>query len=745
MSTPVSAPLGLPYPITISKLIASIGSHVEKGQRLFAYKFWYIVEIAKSPDENDDGVNDEHSKKSIRESIEFFDSPFEGDLVSWNVDVGDEIVEPNQTICEIVRPCNHDIVYAGICTMCGKEVDESDQVSANLTISHTDTNLKVSRREANDIGQGIKKRLIREKKLILVVDLDQTVIHCGVDPTIAEWKNDPTNPNFETLRDVKSFVLEEEPILPPMYMGPKPPTHKCWYYVKIRPGLKEFFEEVSKLYEMHIYTMATRSYAQEIAKIIDPDGTLFADRILSRNENGSLTHKSLERLFPTDQSMVVVIDDRGDVWNWCPNLIKVTPYNFFVGIGDINSNFLPRQQTTMLQLGRRNHKKTEDTDELLTDIMDTEKKLQEKIDEEVKRQEENLSHQSAALGEEISSQVRKEDITKKIEFSASLEVQQQNRPLAELQKHMHNQQLLTDDDDELFYLKDILKNVQQKYYEELKTDKEIQIQTLMPKLKKKVLEGCNFVFSGLIPLGTNIQKADIVLWTNMFGAQSSADITEDTTHVITKTPHTYKAKIAKAFKSDIKVLHPDWVFECLLNWKYMPEFPYEYNIIPTATDKELNEFKEALERRKKKETKTKITVSEESLEGDSNSPSSQGASVDLFASGASWLIDDDDDEIIDSEEEESKEPEYDEFADDNNDLQTVKKHPLESNEFTDEDGSNKKVHIAEEDEGQNEGQDEGQDDQLSEDKTSQPKDEESDSELEEEILNALDDSDDDEE
>jgi RNA polymerase II subunit A-like phosphatase len=34
--------------------------------------------------------------------------------------------------------------------------------------------------------------------------------------------------------------------------------------------------------------------------------------------------------------MVVAIDDRADVWKWSPNLIKVRPYNFFLGIGDIN-------------------------------------------------------------------------------------------------------------------------------------------------------------------------------------------------------------------------------------------------------------------------------------------------------------------------------------------------------------------------------------------------------------------------
>lgn len=53
MSTPVLTPMGLPYPITVDELMVPIGSYVEKGQRLFAYKFWYMVEIANSPDDND--------------------------------------------------------------------------------------------------------------------------------------------------------------------------------------------------------------------------------------------------------------------------------------------------------------------------------------------------------------------------------------------------------------------------------------------------------------------------------------------------------------------------------------------------------------------------------------------------------------------------------------------------------------------------------------------------------------------
>lgn len=112
---------------------------------------------------------------------------------------------------------------------------------------------------------------------------------------------------------------------------------------------------------MHVYTMGTRAYASEVCKIIDPDGGLFGGRILSRDESGStfffrqalslffwkkqgdvrsfltilggslgMTRKSLQRLFPCDTSMVVIIDDRADVWDGSPNLVKVVPCTFLI-------------------------------------------------------------------------------------------------------------------------------------------------------------------------------------------------------------------------------------------------------------------------------------------------------------------------------------------------------------------------------------------------------------------------------
>ncbi|SCU97254.1 LADA_0H05292g1_1 [Lachancea dasiensis] len=657
MTTPLKLPSNLPFPVTIAKLYVSTGDSIKKGQRLFVYKYWELQDVITAP-------NEEASKKKRRvDLIGTFDSPVEGTIVTLNLGVGDEFVNDAALVAEVRRPCSHDVTYGSLCVVCGQPVDEYEDQNLNdggfsdskLTMAHNNTNIKVSERQAASIEKYAQKQLRELKKLVLVVDLDQTVIHCGVDPTIQEWSNDRSNPNYDALKNVKSFTLDEDPVLPPFYMGPRPPPRKCQYYVKLRPGLKEFFEAIAPLFQLHIYTMATRAYALEIAKIIDPTGELFGERILSRDENGSLTHKSLERLFPMDQSMVVIIDDRGDVWSWCANLIKVVPYDFFVGVGDINSNFLPRQQNSMLHMGGRHRKKAEE-EELITDIMDTERKLQEKIEQEVKKQEEKFNK----ITEESQPDrpISKEDLAKKLEHNASLEVQQKNRPLAELQKHMHNQKLLIDDDDELPHLSKILIKVHEKYYEQLSSGvSSPDIKFLMPEMKTEVLNGCHFVFSGLIPLGTDVRQSDIALWTNMFGARTSSDIDENTTHVVTKTPGTFKARLAKSYKPEIKIVHPDWIFECLVKWERVKEQPYELITDQEVTSNELEDFKRHLEKRRQVEYSRRAKESEAVNEH-----------VKLLAGNDMWLDNDDDemDEFL-NEKDEEEEDDEDEDEDEHDD------------------------------------------------------------------------------
>ena len=93
---------------------------------------------------------------------------------------------------------------------------------------------------------------------------------------------DPENPNYNAVKDVKAFQLEEGG-----HMGP------CWYFIKVRPGLAEFLEDVSGMYELHVYTMGTRAYANAVARIVDPHRKYFGDRVLSRDESGSISLLSL--------------------------------------------------------------------------------------------------------------------------------------------------------------------------------------------------------------------------------------------------------------------------------------------------------------------------------------------------------------------------------------------------------------------------------------------------------------------
>lgn len=120
--------------------------------------------------------------------------------------------------------------------------------------------LQVSQ-EAERLEKENAKRLLESRKLSLILDLDQTIVHASCDPRISHWKNE----------EIRQFTL------------PKSPT---MYYIKLRPGLREFLKEIENLYDLHIYTMGTKDYAKAVAREMDPEGSLFKERILSRDENG---------------------------------------------------------------------------------------------------------------------------------------------------------------------------------------------------------------------------------------------------------------------------------------------------------------------------------------------------------------------------------------------------------------------------------------------------------------------------
>lgn len=482
---------------------------------------------------------------------------------------------------------------------------------APIQMTHDNTTLTVSEKEATRVEEDAKRRLLASRRLSLVVDLDQTIIHATVDPTVGEWKEDKDNPNHQALRDVRQFQLIDD----------GPGMRGCWYYIKLRPGLEDFLQNVAELYELHIYTMGTRAYAQNIADIIDPTRQLFGDRILSRDESGSLTAKNLQRLFPVDTKMVVIIDDRGDVWRWSPNLMKVSPYDFFVGIGDINSSFLPKKQdigatNKAVKAAKEKEKEvrihhangetakagTETEVSALEQLVtmgggDNPRLLQEQTN----AQEETIMHQvedRPLLQKQKELDAEDEATAESSESSVELEESQESS------KQRHH--LLEDHDKELFQLQDRLEQVHTIFFDEYdrkrtrglggrvatlrgekapSKDRDVDlklvpdIKDIMPQFKKKVLGGVVLIFSGVLPLGTDTQNADISLWAKSFGVTIATKINARTTHLVAGRNRTAKVREATRYP-DVKIVTTQWLLDSLTSWKHLDEEPYLLPVHP---------------------------------------------------------------------------------------------------------------------------------------------------------------------
>ena len=209
-----------------------------------------------------------------------------------------------------------------MCAECGADLEQDMSIipstkgpnsSASISIVHSIPELKVSSTQAENLGLEEEKRLLKDRRLVLLVDLDQTLIHTT---------NENIPPN---MKDVMHFRLHPDPRAP-------------WYHTKIRPRTEKFLEKISKFYELHIITFGARTYAHQIAGFLDKDKKFFSHRILSRDECYDPRAKTanLSSLFPRGDHMVCIIDDREDVWTFAPNLVHVKPYIFFKNTGDIN-------------------------------------------------------------------------------------------------------------------------------------------------------------------------------------------------------------------------------------------------------------------------------------------------------------------------------------------------------------------------------------------------------------------------
>uniref|UniRef100_A0A915D1Z3 RNA polymerase II subunit A C-terminal domain phosphatase n=2 Tax=Ditylenchus dipsaci TaxID=166011 RepID=A0A915D1Z3_9BILA len=432
--------------------------------------------------------------------------------------------------------CEHPLTIKDLCGVCGRDLREKggfpgqrvEQISANVSMIHHVPELLVSNKLSKEIGTKDREILLKGRKLALMVDLDQTLIHtANRPPKPAEYS--PSTVGYRIYNSV--------------------------YYTKIRPHAREFLDRVSSFYEMHIVTFGQRQYAHKIADILDPEGKYFQKRILSRDELISSVHKTrnLKALFPVGDEMLVMIDDRPDVWQYSDALIRVKPYRYFMEIGDINApppNLLSKTNG-------------------------------DKKSRNVTSQDQSQSNSNKKGGEDVenkqeasSSEENKEENAVAPTNSPEEENAESLCPPTSTTNDLSNPvPTIPDDDDTLVHIERILIDIHAQFFKHFDEDGKVKdVKQVIARLRQQVLSGERLVFTGLIPREVDPKMHWLYKTCSQFGARVDTQVSQSTSIVIAGRPGTDKIHLAK--KLGIPVVTQEWLYACFHKWQRVDEKDY---------------------------------------------------------------------------------------------------------------------------------------------------------------------------
>ncbi len=308
--------------------------------------------------------------------------------------------------------------------------------------------------------------------------------------------------------------------------------------------------------------MSMRKYAEEIVKWIefDPKYKGLIQNLVTRDDVPS-NKKLLHQLFPCDERMVIMIDDRIDVWPQAgSNVIQIHKYLFWPNTEEemvMNNNKL-----SMRELGN-------------TQII-----LEKKIKSNNKLFiEKGLNRFISCYKIEISSDIIYIFTHKALYLE--LQQQQQSNVLQNCKikyKINSNELKRREGDRVLSCLSSVLLKIHKNYYTKVKENnekkeedkeegkeenkvKKIDARNILRMVKKDVFGGYVFVFSGVFPI--DINPCNTLEWkfAYEFGATCvktlSIDNKAGVTHCIAPRMGTNKTNIA--LKLGLEIVHPNWL------------------------------------------------------------------------------------------------------------------------------------------------------------------------------------------
>mmetsp|Transcript_31880 Transcript_31880/g.32500 ORF Transcript_31880/g.32500 Transcript_31880/m.32500 type:complete len:310 (+) Transcript_31880:167-1096(+) len=234
-------------------------------------------------------------------------SPYAGVIDKILVDNGRMVCKGQPLV--IVTECSHPALFKNLCVSCGERItvarDGPNHTENRLTFSGGHT-LVLSQTEAISVQTAKISGLRQMRKLALILDLDNTLMHASV------YVPDRVATGLHIISFEDHGGVSR-------------------YCIKLRPHVHTFLSRLQGYYQFYIYTHGTRPYARRIAALLDPEDRLFGSRILTRTDLPDLSGKSLQRLFLGDLSMALILDDREDVWagQQRRHLWTIQPYVFF--------------------------------------------------------------------------------------------------------------------------------------------------------------------------------------------------------------------------------------------------------------------------------------------------------------------------------------------------------------------------------------------------------------------------------
>lgn len=135
-----------------------------------------------------------------------------------------------------------------------------------------------------------KPFLQRRKKYLLVLDIDETLVHSEL---IIEQSREKPAINKKYDRRVE-------------FRNPNGTVDV--YGVRYRPFLLEFLERMSKLYDLAVYTASAQDYADAVIDQLDPSKTLFVGR-LYREHCRNITGMNVKNMLNFDGTDVFLVDN----------------------------------------------------------------------------------------------------------------------------------------------------------------------------------------------------------------------------------------------------------------------------------------------------------------------------------------------------------------------------------------------------------------------------------------------------